>query len=324
MGPAISSPLGGLIAQFVGWRTIFYVAAGMGAFVLTVIFFILPETRKRQPGDKRRPNPFGTMVYLKHSFISLVTVNVCVVFATTFAVQPQFPFLYSRYYGTNELQNGLLYLGTSAGQITGTVLGGFLADRNIKIRKEKRGGKVMAEDRLRSTWLGSVMMPAGLLIFGWSVQNRVMVAVPLIGQALMGYGMMSISTPANTYFTDAVSWAPASMVAVNNCFRYVIGAVSPLYSPIATQTIGPGWFYTIWAVVNALGGLAIAWVVRYGTKVRLESEPWKSIEREKEEKEEREREEKKKDAGGRGDEVVVELGMTERGGSGDDTDVEGK
>jgi multidrug resistance protein len=202
MGPAVSAPIGGIIAEFLSWRAIFYLAAGMGAFVLTVIMLILPETRKRQAGSKKRPNPFGTMVYLKHSFISLVVFNVSIVFATTFALQPEFPYLYTKYYGTSELQNGLLYLGTSAGQITGTVLGGYLADRNVRIWKEHRGGKVMAEDRLRSTWLGSLMMPAGLLIFGWSVQNSVFIAVPIIGQICVGYGMMSISTVRVSFYED--------------------------------------------------------------------------------------------------------------------------
>ena len=114
---------------------------------------------------------------------------------------------------------------------------------------------------------------------------------------------------ANTFFTDAVYWAPASMVAVNNCFRYLIGAISPLYTPTAVNAIGPGWFYTIWAAVNALGGLTIAWVVKFGTKVRLESEPWKTLEREKEEKEMAEKEAGKRDA--QGDEIVVELGQEE-------------
>ncbi|KAI9010163.1 major facilitator superfamily domain-containing protein [Hyaloraphidium curvatum] len=305
LGPAISAPLGGVVAQYIGWRAIFYIAAGLAALMLGVIAIVLPETRKPKPGAKRRPNPFAAMVYLKHPFISLVTVNVSVVFGTTFAIAPEIPFLYSRYYNTSDLQNGLIYLGTSAGQLVGTVLGGYLADRNVRRWKEKRG-TVMAEDRLRSAWLGSVFMPIGLLIFGWTIQNQVYIAVPIISQCFIGYAMMSISTPSNTFFTDAIYWSPASALSVNNMVRYIIGAVSPLYTPPAIKAIGPGWYYTIWAVANLFAGLAIAWVVRYGGAKRLAAEPWKTLEREKAEKDALEKVVKEGD-----DDVVVEVSRPE-------------
>lgn len=116
----------------------------------------------------------------------------------------------------------------------------------------------------------------------------------------------SLAFPLTTFFflyLPSHNQAPASMIAVNNMARYIIGAISPLYTPPAINALGPGIYYTIWAGLNAVAGLAIAWVVRYGTDVRLKSEPWATLEREKAEKEEKEKLAKERDAAG--DEVVV-------------------
>jgi len=53
IGPVIGPSVGGVIAQFLGWRSIFYVIMALGALVLALIWFLMPETLPPlRPGEK--------------------------------------------------------------------------------------------------------------------------------------------------------------------------------------------------------------------------------------------------------------------------------
>ncbi|KXS16232.1 MFS general substrate transporter [Gonapodya prolifera JEL478] len=283
IGPFIGGPLGGLIASSLGWRYCFAFLAIIGAVLLVNVYFFLPETLPKNIVFKKKPNAFRSMHKLRHPFVSLVTFWVCILFSSNFAVSTQIARQYTRVYGFSEVQVGLVVLSTASGNIVGSLIGGWYADRSVRRGQSQNteGGRLgpvryVAEDRLRSTWVSAVSLPAGLLIYGWGIQSRLHFMVPIVGQFLLGYGMLSISTSANAYLVELWPAESASTMSVNNFWRYIAAAITPLFITSLEDTLGAGPLYSGYACLHLFGAAGVLWIVLRGTKVRMAREPWKS------------------------------------------------
>lgn len=74
------------------------------------------------------------------------------------------------------------------GFAAGVALSATVMDR-IAMRRSERGGH-RPENRLVPIVYASPLIPAGLLLYGWSLQAGLHFAVPVIGSALVGAGMV--------------------------------------------------------------------------------------------------------------------------------------
>ncbi|KAJ3334883.1 Dityrosine transporter 1 [Gonapodya sp. JEL0774] len=257
IGPFIGGPLGGLIASTVGWRWCFIFLAAIGAILLVFIYFFLPETLNKGAVAKKKPNAFSSMWKLRFPFVSLVTFWVCILFSSNFGVSTQIARQYTRVYGFTEVQIGLVVLATASGNITGSLIGGWYADRAVKWGQQGRG----------DLGLGSVA------------------ATGIIDLYLLGYGMLSISTSANAYLVELWPNESASTMSVNNFWRYMAAAVTPLFITSLEDSLGAGPLYSAYAVLHLAGASGVAWIVYYGTAYRTRYEPWKGEEEREKEKE---------------------------------------
>lgn len=52
----------------------------------------------------------------------------------------------------------------------------------------KRTGEMKSEYRLAPAILGGIMSPAGLFLYGWTVEKQAHWAVPMIGSGILGFG----------------------------------------------------------------------------------------------------------------------------------------
>src|ERR1700760_848563 len=78
-----------------------------------------------------------------------------------------------RFHLTSPLQSGLFYIAPGLGYLLGTFFGGRYADRTVKRWIRKRGHRV-PEDRLHSCLLSmGVIIPACMIIYGWSIEKEV-------------------------------------------------------------------------------------------------------------------------------------------------------
>lgn len=113
----------------------------------------------------------------------------------------------------SPLQSGLFYIAPGCGYLFGTFFGGRYADYIVKKYITIRGERV-AEDRLRSCllFLGGVI-PACMLIYGWSVEKRVGgVALPVIMMFLQGIAQLFCFPSLNTYCLDVMQGRSAEVV----------------------------------------------------------------------------------------------------------------
>lgn len=88
-----------------------------------------------------------------------------------------------------------MYIGLMVGFAVGVGLSATVMDRTAMRRSEPGGGSGSghhhkAENRLVPIVYASPLIPAGLLLYGWSLQAGLHFAVPLVGTALVGAGMV--------------------------------------------------------------------------------------------------------------------------------------
>ena len=87
------------------------------------------------------------------------------------------------------------------GFLIGSVLGGKLSDRAVKKWIRRRNGVRLPQDRLNSGLATLfLVLPAGTLIYGWTLQEEVGgMPVPIISAFFAGVGLLGSFNGLNTY-----------------------------------------------------------------------------------------------------------------------------
>lgn len=117
-----------------------------------------------------------TIYYAAITFGSLYVLNISI--QETFGAAP---------YNFSTIILGLLYIPNSLGYLFASLFGGKWMD-NIMHREAVKAGRFdekgrpvyLPEDRMKeNAWLGACIYPAGLLVYGWTVQYHVHWIVPV-------------------------------------------------------------------------------------------------------------------------------------------------
>ncbi|KAF2970924.1 hypothetical protein GQX73_g2703 [Xylaria multiplex] len=202
--------------------------------------------------------------------------------------------LFSELYGLSETQIGLTFIANGAGSIIGTLITGKILDTDYKRVKAKHEAdasqsgsetetdqprEVQHDDvnfpletaRLRLLPLLALIQCASILTFGWTIQYRVHIAVPIVTTFITGWMVVSIVSIVTTYLIDVFPHHKAASSATVNLARCLLAAGgTSIVTPII-GAVGVGWTFTITVAVQllALVGLAIQW--RFGSKWRVEA-----------------------------------------------------
>lgn len=123
LGPVIAPALGGMIGDAFGWRTTFFVLAGLGTLVFASSFLMLPESL---PVSKRtRLNPIGIAytygrILADRRFL-LPASALAFVLIFLFAYIGGSPFAYQAGYGLSASAFGLVFGGTGLALLIGAM-----------------------------------------------------------------------------------------------------------------------------------------------------------------------------------------------------------
>lgn len=165
VGPALGPIIGGVLANKLGWRSIFWFLCIMSAVCFALIVIFLPETLRRLVGDGSvipspfyRPlvpivgkgrvdrdapkppkptlnNPLRLFFYL--DVLNLLVFNA-VLYAVFYAVNTTISTIFaSKYPFLNEIDIGLCFLAIGGGMIIGTVLSGRMLDADFQRTKTR-------------------------------------------------------------------------------------------------------------------------------------------------------------------------------------------
>jgi len=136
----------------------------------------------------RSPIVFGLSLYIAvgYGYLYLVFTTITYVFEDQ--------------YGVSSSNVGLVYLGIGIGQFFGLMLFGAVSDKLLK--RMAKGGEMKPEYRLPLLWPGAILIPAGLLLYGWTAQYKVQWFAPILGTTLLGAGMIGTFMPIGTYLVE--------------------------------------------------------------------------------------------------------------------------
>ncbi|CAK7235432.1 hypothetical protein SBRCBS47491_009291 [Sporothrix bragantina] len=264
-GSHFAGLFGGPVGQFLGWRWIFWITAMMNFVTLVVLVFCLPETvyyKTRTYDDtsvelpqltaetyRKLLAPWRTYpgVRLKAKHFVLPSFRMArypsvifpaLYYGTQYCFAAIFPAvtyatIFRQRFGWNTLQCGLAYGGTMT---IGSILGEFAAGRiidKILAREAYRLGtdNPPPEVRFKGLWAGAFLVPAGLLIFGFSMQYQAHWSGALAGMFIGIFGIQIIATVCYTYSID--------------CYRIEGSEVSQLFNFIRQETSFTVGFYGV-------------------------------------------------------------------------------
>ncbi|KAH8729533.1 major facilitator superfamily domain-containing protein [Ilyonectria robusta] len=222
VGPSIGPLIGGFINYNADWRWTYYVLLIWGFAILVSIVFLVPETyhpiliknkaskMRKDTGDERwmAPNEKSQKSVISAVSHSLLTpfqllifepmcLNLCIFSAILLGILylffGAFPLVFRQIYGFSLWQVGLTFLGILIGMLLAACLDPVwyrIRARLVDKLSQETGieGSSEPEFRLPPAILGSILVPAGIFMFGWSSYPWVHWIVPIIGSAIFGAG----------------------------------------------------------------------------------------------------------------------------------------
>lgn len=302
MGPAMGPLLGGVISQTIGWRWIFWVTSIFCSCLMVFGFFVLPETSTAKIlGDKARklsketgqhyhtefegPNQ-GVTQKLRLSinrparllFTQPILIVTSIFLAYNFGILyfflSTFSSLYTTVYHQTTLQSGLHYIAIMVGYMTANLIKGQVVDRVWVHLTEKAGGETAPEYRVPLMVPSGLIMPIGLLWYGWSAEARLHWIMPDIGAAIFGCGLLLNTGLLLNYNLDSFGKYTASAMAASQVLRMTAGFGFPIFAPAMYRRLGWGWANTTLALIALVfGSLSPLILWKFGARIRAMGKP---------------------------------------------------
>ncbi|EFW16793.1 MFS multidrug transporter [Coccidioides posadasii str. Silveira] len=223
-------------------------------------------------------DPLGILLYLRFPAVLLTVYYGSIAFGSLYILNISVQDTFSKApYNFSMLIVGLLYIPNSLGYIVASLTGGPWMDR-IMQREARRANRVdengkliyRPEDRMReNAWLGAILYPVALIVYGWTAEKGVYWIVPIICNFFFGLGSMIIFSMSTTMLTEFMPKKSSSGVAVNNFARNTFSCIGGIVTAPIIHGIGNGWLFTIIGLV-ALASCSVIWAMKkFGPQWRV-------------------------------------------------------
>ena len=235
------------------------------------------------PKKKARLDLLGPLRILFSLQVGLVIIFLSIYYTVWQMTVTAMSTLFARTYDLTEIQIGLTFIANGAGCFLGTLTTGKLLDIDYRRIKSSYTGNTadfpLEKARLRTIWLWSGLQCASSLIFGWTLQQRVHISVPIICTFILGWAATSTQSVISTYLVDAFPSRGASATAALNFSRCLIGAGGTSAVLPLINAINVGWAFTLFTGIMLLGlGLLVVQMTYGGRWRRASEEKARSVE----------------------------------------------
>jgi len=293
-GPHVASLPGGFIAQDVSWRWTLLLPAITTSVCWVLIIVGLPETLYVR--DVPQPTPSGKyyrfrltgrsdtdrklrLIDFARPFQMLAYIPIVVLglfAAVAFTLGSVMPAqtvsaLFRVYYGWGSARTGVaLSVSTTIGGVLGEVVSGPVIDKLLE-RARKREGRVRPEARLHGMWPAVFLLPAGLLMFGFSISNHTLKHSYIgatVGMAVTCFSVQMITTPVIAYCIDCYKPQAAEVVQLLNFARQEISFTVGFWSIRFGDMVGFQFSGVTYACVSVFFFLPVLGIMLYGERLR--------------------------------------------------------
>ena len=156
-------------------------------------------------------------------------------------------------YNFSALQVGLVYISPFIGGIIGTAIAGKVSDIIVRFMARRNGGVYEPEFRLVMAIPIAISTVAGLMGFGWSVEERDNWIVPTVFFGIISFGCSLGSTTSITFAVDSYrQYAGEALVTLNVSKNILHGLVWSLFFNRWLEADGSK------LVFNCIGGIQLA------------------------------------------------------------------
>lgn len=230
-GPVV----GGFLAEAGGWRWILGLVAILGGVIGAVAMLNMRETyapyilRSRARALSRRTGksfvsrtdagkPPRTLVQelsvsftrpwillFREPIVLLTSLYVAIIYGTLYMFFAGFPIVFHGTRGWSSGVAGLPFIGVAVGFCLATLVTGFDNKHYVRlcIELEAEGRTIEPEVRLRTSMLGSILLPVGLFLFAWTTYPSVHWIVPIIGATIFSCGLLLVFISLMSYLIDS-------------------------------------------------------------------------------------------------------------------------
>lgn len=286
IGPVAGPLLGGFLCQSFGWRSTFILLAGMSAVLLPLLLLVVPETHqymvlqrleKSDPAAAKmiaeaeaiRASPpvfqapwaplanICRLSALPHALISMLS------FGAWFAVLGELSTLLGRApYNFSQSLIGISFIPMGVAGMIASPLGGWLADKSAAAAPGFKFARLQWGNLCTL-----IIMPAGLLLFGWSITCNLHIAGPFMGTVLASAGAFAYTPCYFSWLANMNQQQAASVTGAAQAMVFVAAGVVFEGASVGVATMGAGGFMTVLAGLQFLLS-AVAVVQFVVTKAR--------------------------------------------------------
>ncbi|KUJ13724.1 MFS general substrate transporter [Mollisia scopiformis] len=294
LGPTIGPIAGGYLSESLGWRWDFWFLIIVTGAVFILSLLLQRETYpptilerrasrlRKSTGNQNLQSALKSIRSPRQHFLTSIirptkmlvfsplilglSVLNAIIYGVIYLLFTTITTVFETNFHISKSNVGLTYLGLGIGQLFGVIAFGVLSDRMLK--HLAKNGEMKPEFRLPPLLVGVSLTALGLLWYGWSAEYASQWIVPILGQVVIGAGVITSFLPVSAYLVDAFTEYAASANAANTVLRSLGGALLPLAGPGMYDALGLGWGNTLLAGIVLLCVPLVLGFMKFGERIR--------------------------------------------------------
>ncbi|KAI0437234.1 MFS general substrate transporter [Xylaria telfairii] len=218
----------------------------------------------------RVPNPLRSWKLLWARDTALITLIFGVFYMNLSSLQASLSTLFINLYGITEIQAGLIYLPSGIGSCAGAYGAGAVLDHDYRTTARKHdmipdaraendiSGFPIEKARFRSIWYFIGAAAVSVIGYGWALDFKVHIAIPLSLQFIIGLSTAVIFNMCGTLLVDVHPHSSSAAQAANSLVRAFLAGGGTAIVQTLLDSIGVGWTFTLFGTI-CLGCVGFAW-----------------------------------------------------------------